>query len=314
MKTTHAVLILGALIFTACDLPAQRGLFGLDSAEQQAADEAAAAAKDVPDEEEEFKLNDQYSQEDLDAVSKFVTIRVATDAVEKSIAKHPKQGIKTGSLNNGISLMTSANSAYWYKDKTLYSVNPFARAYSPELPHAPSDITEDEIRESTELSDDADDAQKLSSSAKEQFSEFVGLIEYINAALLEDDESATLYTYDFLFDLPKSMSPLPGLVQELETIEKFRELFSTVAKKHPETYGELNIAQSLTIYTFGRVAEDMSHEQVKLILGASDDLLEEAQKGNDTIALYAWSTDGVSNMYAFFRNDQLFEKVIAGYN
>lgn len=314
MKTTHALLILCALILSACEMPQQRGLFGADSEVQKAADEAAAAAKNAPEEEEEFKLNDQYSQEDLDAVSEFVEIRAAVSAVEKSLAQHPRQGIKTGYLNRGIAMTTSEHSAYWFKDGTLYSANPFARAYSPELPEAPGEITEEGVRAAVEIGTDNEDAKEVSSGARETFIEFVSLIEYVNTALLEDDESAKVYAYSFLNDLTPPISPADEMTQELETIERFHRLFNTIAQEQPETYDELNIAQSLTIYTFGRITKDMKHEQVARILGGAGKEEEKADKGEDMITMFAWRSDGVSNMYAFFRNDHLFDKVIAGYN
>lgn len=304
MYKTFLICLTIALSLCGCD-PAQFGLYGSEPADAK----PKAAAVDVePEPEEEFRLMSQYSKEDLEAVDGFIKLRAAIGAVEKSIENHPKQNIKTGTLFGGVALLTEVNSAYWYQDGTLYSVNPFARAYSPELPKAPAEITESNVHEAIKLS--AVGSAGKPRTASDQFSEFMSLVDFFNTALTKKDAAASPYTYDFVNELTL---PLTDEIKT-ETLNQFRTLFGTIASEQAELYASLNVAQSLSIYTYGRVASNMSHAQVAAILGDEGKQLDSTEKGDDTIALYTWGQEGTSSMYAFFENDKLSQKVIVGYN
>ena len=306
MIRKYSVILICTLFLTACDMGVQRGLFGQDSQEKIDADEAAAAAEAAKNEpvDEEFKLMSTMSQEDLVAAADFIVLREARTAVQESIKKHPRQSLKTGLFYGGVAVSTSENCAYWYKDGTLYAANPFARAYSPELKDAPPEIKELEILEAAVADPDAE--QTEADLIAQQYGDFLGLVRRINEEL---SEGVGAYSTDFMAELTSPISE----EQNLQTIEKFRQVLGKFRQDDALLYAELDIDDSLFIHTFGRVKKDMSIARASRILGQGKKL-EEHMSGNDSFTLHTWNTPAVGSLYVFFRNDRMFKKLKVDFN
>lgn len=304
MIRKYSVILICILSLTACDTGVQRGLFGQDSQEQIDADEAAAEAVTNKPVEVEFELMPTISQQDLDAAADFIVLREARDAVKESLKKHPRQSLRTGLFLGGVAVSTSEKCAYWYKDGTLYNANPFARAYSPELRDAPPEINERELIEASIADPNAE--QNEADLIAQQYADFLGLVHRINEELTEGVDT---YSTEFMAELTSPVSD----DLNLKTIEKFRQILDTFKQDDALLYAELDIDDSLSIYTFGRVEKDMSVAQATRILGQGK-VLEEHTSGNDTFTLHTWSTSAVGGLYLFFRNDRMFKKLKVDFN
>lgn len=305
-------LLLTALIAVGCEFQQQRGNYN-PMEEKGAETKANTASAETGEavEEEEFQLMDAYGEDDLNAISGFVEWNVAIDALKDSLSKagHARQQIKTAPLFGGIALFTSENSAYWYKEEVLYTANPYAVAYSPDLPKAPPEVTHEAITQAIKKRERAkrDSSGNIEITREDRieaaFGEFIALVRYANSKI-----DGANYTTEFLdeVEIPLTMETM------ISTINKFNEVLDTVASEHPEVYKGLKMDQSQLLYTYGRITNGMTVEQVTSLLGAEGEEFDTVSTSTGNYAAYSWRGFAGANLFIFFREGTVYNKVATG--
>ena len=280
-------------------------------------DEAAGTGDDVTTaqvadaEEEEFKLMDAYGEDDLNAISGFVEWNVAIDAVKESLAnnEHRSQKIKTAPLYGGIALFTNTDSAYWYKEEVLYAANPYAVAYSPDLPKAPDQVTHDAVVKAIKKRERAkrDSAGNIEVTREDRieaaFGEFIALVDYANQKI-EGAQYSTAFLDEV--EVPLTVDTM------ISTINKFNGVLDTIGSEHPTEYEGLAIDQSQLLYTYGRISSGMTPEQVASLLGQPGEEFDRVSNSTGEYVSLAWKGFAGANIFVFFREGTVFDKVATG--
>jgi hypothetical protein len=310
MNTSRFIVALLALTLTGCDLQ-QRGDFNPDELGRGTQAEVGKAKTTADTEEEPFELMSSYSEEDLNAISDFVEWNTAVDMLKKSIAKHPEQNIKTADLFGGIALFTSADSAYWYKEGTLYAANPYAEAYSPELDKAPAEIDHAAVQAAVIRGQRVVDPntlpaeQQRKDTIQREFGEFFSLLELANKNLPNANYSA-----DFLTALKLPVTD----ESTVTTVLAFANLYNTIAAEHGAAFDGLGISRSQLLYTFGKINRGMDYELVNQLLGNQAVQIEKVSRNNNTYTTVTWEDPKFGKIYGFFREGKLYNKVLSAYN
>lgn len=308
-------LIVMALVIVGCDFQQERGSW--DPIQDPTAQRTGAepSPDDVESDDstedaaEEFVLMSSYSDDDLDAISSFVEWNIAVDALKQSIAEHPQQRIKTAPLYGGIAMFTSVGSAYWWKEEVLYAANGYARAYSPELPKAPEEITHNAIQQAVREYDrrrrlgDGEVEVSRADLIDAAFGEFIALVNYANSKIEGAD-----YSTAFLDEVEVPVSQEALIV----TVGKFNQLLNQIGQEHSQLYAGLKIDQSQLLYTYGKISTGMTMDQVTNLLGTEGAEMDRMATSTGEYTLHVWKNFAGSNVYVFLRDGIVHDKVVLG--